>query len=137
MELFPVSTFDTEIFYNGCKEKKLLFQKCKNCSHIIWPNSLFCPKCYNNNLDLIESEGYGTIYTFTIFRVAFHKAFKDKLPYTVAVIELDEGPKLVSNIVDTPLNEVKIGKKVEVTWDSYGNTFLPKFKVISYINDTG
>jgi uncharacterized OB-fold protein len=129
-QFFPIPNFDTEIFYNGCKHKKLIFQKCTNCGHIRWPYSFACPVCFEIDTELIEAKGTGKIYTFTIYNVAFHKSFKDKTPYVVAVIKLDEGPKIVGNIIYTPFERIKCDKKVKVVWKKSGDYFLPKFKVI-------
>ena len=129
-DFLPIPNADTEIFYKGCKEKKLLFQKCKNCGHVIWPFSFACPICYNIDTEIIESKGYGKIYTFTIYNVAFHKSFKENVPYVVAIVHLQEGPKLITNIVDSSLKDIKCEAKVYVKWEKFGDYFMPKFKLI-------
>jgi uncharacterized OB-fold protein len=69
------------------------------------------------------------VFTFTVFHRAYHKGFADELPYAVAVVELDEGPRLVSNVVDCPPEDVKIGMPVDVIFDDVTeDTTLFKFK---------
>jgi len=73
--------------------------------------------------------GKGTIYSFTIYRVAYHPAFKDDIPYVVAIIYLDEGPRMESNIIGCPVEDVRIEMPVEVAFDDVtSDVTLPKFK---------
>lgn len=126
----PLPCADTEIFYNGWENKKLLFSKCRQCGNVIWPFSIACPKCLNTETELMESKGRGQIYTYTIFNVPFHKDFKDKIPYVVAIVKLSEGPKLVTNIVNTPFRLIKCDSPVEIVWQKSGVYFIPVFYVI-------
>jgi len=75
--------------------------------------------------------GKGKVYTFAVFHQAFHKAFENDLPYVTAIIELEEGPHLLSNIVGCSPDQVRCDMPVEVTWEDIGGGFsLPKFKPI-------
>jgi hypothetical protein len=75
------------------------------------------------------SKGTGRIYTFAVYHTAYHPGFAPKLPYTAAVVVLDEGPRLLTNIVDCPPGEVKCDMPVEVVWvDIDDAVTLPKFK---------
>jgi uncharacterized OB-fold protein len=129
MEYKPVPNFDATNYYKGLKEKKLIFQKCNNCGHIRWPYSIACPVCYEKDFKYIESNGDGMIYTFTIFNVPFDKNFKDKVPYVVAVVQLTEGVKMVTNIIKSPLEKIKCNAPVEVIWEKCEDYFIPKFKL--------
>ncbi len=125
----PLPSADTEIFYNGWKDKKLLFHKCRKCGNIIWPFSIACPECLDTETELIESKGRGQIYTYTIFNVPFHKDFKDKIPYVVAIVKLSEGPKLVTNIVNTSFRLIQCDSPVKIVWQKSGDCFIPVFYV--------
>ena len=125
----PKPNADDQFFWNGCKEHQLRFQKCRNCGLIRWPAALICPNCYSQDTELITSSGKGKVYTFTVCHQAFRPAFEKDLPYTTAVIELEEGPFLLSNIVGCDPMDVKCDMPVEVTWEDITGEFsLPKFK---------
>jgi len=127
--LLPAPNADTEIFYNGCKNKRLLFQKCKKCGKVRWPYSHGCPECFSFDKEIVEVKGYGKIYSFTIYNVAFHKLFKGRVPYVVAVVELEHNVKFMSNIVESSFDKIKCDAPVKVVWEQAGEYFLPKFKL--------
>ncbi len=123
---------DTREFWTGCKEHELRFQKCKDCGHIRWPASMICPMCYSRDTQWIIASGKGKVYTFVVYHVAYHRGFEDDLPYVVADVELEEGPRLLTNIVGCRPDEVKCDMPVEVTWEDITEEFsLPKFRPIS------
>lgn len=127
----PKPNPDTQTFWDGCKEHQLKFQKCWNCHHVRWPPSVICPVCYSNDTEWIVASGKGKVYTYCIYHQAFHPDFKKDLPYVVAIVELDEGPHLITNIVGCEPGEVRCEMPVKVVWDN-GNTgfSLPKFKPV-------
>lgn len=123
---------DSKKFWTGCKVQELRFQKCKDCDHIRWPASMICPLCYSRDTQWIVASGKGKVYTFVVYHVAYHPGFKDDVPYVVAVVELEEGPHLLTNIVGCRPDEVKCDMPVEVTWDDITEEFgLPKFRPTS------
>lgn len=127
----PQPNPDTKPFWDGCSKHELRFQKCRNCSHVRWPPSIICPMCYTQDTEWIRSGGRGKIYTFVVYHQAFHKAFENDLPYVTAIIELEEGPRLLSNIVGCRPQDVRCGMPLEVTWEDINEEFsLPKFKPI-------
>jgi len=78
------------------------------------------------------ASGKGKIYTFTVYHQAFHKSFANDLPYVTAIVELDEGPRLLSNIVGCSPEEIRCDMPVEVIWQDINEEFtLPKFKVVT------
>jgi uncharacterized OB-fold protein len=77
----------------------------------------------------VVASGKGTIYTFAVYHVAYHPGFKEDLPYVVAVVALDEGPHLLTNIVGCPLDQVKCDMPVLVDWQDITREYtLPKFR---------
>lgn len=125
----PELNADTKPFWDGCREHQLRFQKCQICNHVRWPASILCPRCYSSDTDWVIASGKGKVYTFVVFHYAYHKAFKNDLPYVAAVVELEEGPHLLTNIVDCNSEEVSCGMPVEVKWEDINKRFsLPKFK---------
>jgi uncharacterized OB-fold protein len=123
---------DTREFWTGCKAHELRFQKCKDCGHIRWPASMICPMCYSRDTQWIVASGRGKVYTFVVYHVAYHRGFEDDLPYVVADVELEEGPRLLTNIVGCRPDQVKCDMPVEVTWEHITEEFsVPKFRPIS------
>lgn len=127
----PQPNADTRPFWDGCKEHQLRFQKCGNCGHVRWPPAIICPMCHSRETEWIVASGRGKTYTFAVSHHAFHKAFENDIPYVVAIVELEEGPHLLTNIVGCSPEEVRCDMPVEVTWEDITREFsLPKFKPV-------
>ncbi len=112
----PRVSADTAAFWQGCKEHKLVIQKCKACGKLRWPAAYLCPACLSGDTELVELSGNGEIYSYELFQKAFHPSLEDKVPYLVAAIDLDEGVRLVSNLVDCTVDEVRCGAPVQLRW---------------------
>ena len=120
---------DTRPFWDGCRQHALRFQKCADCGHVRWPPSMICPECHASETQWIVSGGKGTVYTYAVYHHAFHKAFEKDLPYVTAIVEIEEGPHLLTNIVGCRPEEVRCDMPVEVTWEDINDEFsLPKFR---------
>jgi len=127
----PQINADTKEFWEGCKQHLIKIQKCGDCGTLRLPPSFLCPRCHSRNMDWITSTGKGSVYTFAVNHVAFHPAFQGELPYIVAVVELEEGPHLLTNVVGCDPPEVRCGMPVEVVWDDITDEFsLPKFRPV-------
>ena len=125
----PQPNADTKPFWNGCKKHQLRLQKCRDCHHIRWPPSIICPRCYSNDTEWILACGNGRIYTYAVYHQAFHDSFRDDLPYVTAIVELNEGSHLLTNIVGCNHEEIKCDMPVEVLWEDVNEEFtLPKFR---------
>lgn len=125
----PGDNPDTKAFWDGCRQHLLLFQKCGSCGHVRWPPALLCPHCHGREADTIASSGRGTVFSYVIYRETPHPAFQADLPYVVALVELDEGPRLITNIVGCPCEDVACDMPVAVVWDDVTETVsLPKFR---------
>jgi uncharacterized OB-fold protein len=118
-------------FWSGCKNKKLLIQQCKDCKkHVFYPK-LFCPFCLCQELDWIEASGRGKIYSYTIVHSYQPTEFSQDVPYAVAIIELEEGVRMMSNLVESDLQKVRCDLDVEVVFEDVTDEFtLPKFRLI-------
>lgn len=123
----PRITEETKPYWEGCANHRLLIQKCRNCGRFqFYPRSL-CSHCLHGSLEWVESKGQGTIYSFSIVYRPPTKAFQE-LPYTVAIIELDEGIRMMTNLVRISPEEIRIGMRVEVVFeDIQDNLAIPKF----------
>lgn len=132
----PQPTFpepDTEPFWEATKQHELRYQVCNTCSRVVFYPRRHCPHCMSFDLRWETSRGEGTVYTYTIVRQIGHPAFREMAPYAVAWVELDEGFRMVSNIVgvEDPARDVRIGQRVRVTWeDQDAGIALPLFTPI-------
>ena len=125
----PVINGETQPFWQYCKKHELRMQKCKQCGHIRYPISIVCPQCSSIEAEWVLLGGNGTIYSFAIYRVAYHPAFKDDVPYVVAIIQLAEGPRMESNIIGCKVEDVKVEMPVTVYFDDVTDQIaLPKFR---------
>ena len=123
----PRKYLDFEGFWTGVDQGKLLLQKCADCGewrHIPKP---MCPKCHSVEKEWVPVSGKGVVYSWVTYKESPHPAFKT--PYSVVLVELEEGMRIVSNLVDVKPDEIAIGMPVEVTFDKITEEVtLPKFK---------
>jgi uncharacterized OB-fold protein len=102
--------------WDGTERKELLLQRCSACAVFRHPPSPICQSCLSAAHEWVAASGRGTVYTYAVVRQALGRGWEDKLPYVVAVIELDEGPRFLTNLVDVEPEAVQIGMPVEVTY---------------------
>lgn len=126
----PLIYEDVKSFWNGCGQHLLKYEKCSSCGHIRWPASLICPKCHSRAYTLVESKGKGVIYSYVVFRKVFHPFLEEKVPYVVATVTLNEGPIILTNIVNCDIDKVYCGQDVEVKWHDLDDVSLPIFQPI-------
>jgi len=126
----PQPDSESEGYWKALKEHKLMVPHCKACGHYFFWMRAFCPKCHSDQTELVQSKGRGKVHTFTTIRQNMGPGFRDEVPYTVAVVELDEGAaQMLTNIVECPVDKVKIGMAVQVVFDDVTpEVTLPKFK---------
>ncbi|RJP23029.1 MAG: Zn-ribbon domain-containing OB-fold protein [Deltaproteobacteria bacterium] len=115
-------------FWEGTKEGKLLIQVCKDCNSKIFYPRKYCPECWSGNLDWIKASGKGKIFTFSTAYSMVEPRFMDELPYTIAYVDLAEGVRLMSRIVECDPKDIQIGMEVEVTFFTREDFHLPYFK---------
>lgn len=122
----------TKPFWEAAKDGRLLVQECKSCnSPIFFPRDR-CPKCWSQDLQWIEASGKGTIYAFSITYEGVEDVFKEDLPIVLAWIDLPEGIRMQSNIVECDPDDVSIGMDVEVVFEKVTEDIsLPYFKPAS------
>ena len=130
-EITPV----TQPFWEAAARGKLLLQRCQACGGYIWTPRPSCIECGSDQLQWTEVSGRGTIYSFTVIRQVAgrgsSKAFEKEIPYVVAWIDLDEGPRMVSNVVGCAADDVKIGMRVSVVFEQLSDEIsLPKFRPV-------
>ena len=125
----PVATGETEEYWAGCRRHELLIQRCDDCgTHQFYPR-LMCAACTGRSLRWVRASGRGRVKSFSIVRRAVSEAYAAEVPYVVALIELDEGPTMMSNVVGCPVEDVRIGLPVEVLFEDWPeDVTVPKFR---------
>ena len=113
----PRITPDSEPFYQGLRERKLLLPFCLSCETPHLPPGPVCPQCFGDRLEWRQASGRGRISSWTVVHKAWFPAFADDIPYNVVQVELDEGPRLTANVIDLPNQRLEIGLPVEIVFD--------------------
>lgn len=117
-------------FWEAAARHRLTVPKCASCGTFRMPPTPFCPECLSQDLEWPELTGRGVIYSYTIVTRALFPEMAASIPYVPAVIELDDagGCRLISNIVDVPLDAMRIGAGVRVVWeDRSDGVTVPRF----------
>ena len=109
----PQPDQDSEAFWTGTKEGKLLIQHCDHCNRMQFFPRYFCTTCAGE-VRWIETAGKGEVHTFSIVRQNHTPPFNELTPYVLAIIELEEGVRMMGNVIDVPIEDVEIGMPVEV-----------------------
>lgn len=124
----PIPDGDTRPYWEAARQSRLLIQQCDQCrQHVFYPRAV-CPHCMSDRLTWVASSGKGTVHSYTVVHRA-PESFVGDVPYVVALIDLDEGVRMMSNIVDPPAS-VRIGARVEVLFEAVTPEItLPKFRL--------
>jgi len=126
----PQPTPETQHFWDGCRDGKLLLQRCKDTGKAYFPPRPFSPYTGSRDVEVFEASGKATLFSYVInHRPA--KGFEDEAPYAIAVVELEEGPRMMTNIVDceqTP-EALVLDMPLEVSFETATDEItLPKFR---------
>ena len=126
--VLPVPTPETQPFWQGTRQGELRLQRCDACNHVYFPPRPFCPKCAGRKVSWFRASGRGTLYSYVIH----HRPVPGFTPpYSIAVVALEEGPRLMSNIIDclqTP-EALQLDMPLEVVFTRLSDDiFLPQFR---------
>jgi hypothetical protein len=115
----PLPHLDEESrpFWEALQRHELYIQKCRDCGDLRYHPRALCTNCLSSRVEWVRCKGAGKIYTFTVTNQNQASGFRDSLPYVMAWVDLDEGLKMLTNIVDCPPQEVKIGMPVEAVFE--------------------
>lgn len=124
----PIRTELTAPYWDSLQQGQLSFQKCRRCGHAWLPARTECPSCLHADWHWVPASGRAKVVSWVVFHIAYHKAFEGRLPYNVALIELEEGPRLISNVVGLPdPNALRIDQPVILRIEREGDFALPRF----------
>ncbi len=115
-------------YWDDLAQGALSFQRC-NCGHAWLPARSECPSCLGEQWRWEKAAGGAKLISWVVYHVAFHPAFAQRLPYNVAVVELDEGPRLISSVVGVADAEtLKIDQRLQLVIEHEGGTAIARFK---------
>ena len=126
----PRPTLDTQPYWDGARAGKLLVQRCGGCGrHQFYPRP-YCVKCLSAEITWVESVGRGTIYTYTVNHRPANPAMKERVPYAVVVVDLEEGVRMLGNLIESDLSRIAIGALVTVAFEKVSEEItLPQFRL--------
>lgn len=127
----PLPQLDEESrgFWEAAARHDLYLQGCGACGRLRHPPRAVCPACLSSEVEWVRTSGRGTVYSFTVTHQNHAPGFRQRLPYVLAIVELDEGIRLMTNVVGCAPEAVRIGLAVEVEWDDVSpDISLPTFR---------
>lgn len=115
MEFFaPRVNQDTSVFWEGCRRHQLCFQRCTHCGKVRWPGAWLCPDCLHEEWEPVELAPEGVIYSYVVMEKPFHPSVEDKVPYVVATVDLADGVRILTNLVDCDPAHIRCGAPVQI-----------------------
>lgn len=123
-------------YWDGLTGGELRYQRCLNCHNRWLPAREHCPRCLDSSVSWDTSTGRGKIISWVVYHIAYHQAFESKLPYNVTIVELTEGPRLLTNIVQTaPAQKLVIGAPVQLVIEYEGEQALARFRLSKAVEE--
>lgn len=126
----PIVNADSATYWEGARAEKLLLQKCGDCGALRFFPRYLCTTCGSDNTEWTEVSGRGTVHSFSIVHRAAFPEFQAKVPYVIALVDLEEGPRMMTNIVGEDALQVEIDDAVEVCFEPRGadGAKVPQFR---------
>jgi uncharacterized OB-fold protein len=110
----PTADDDTEPFWEACREGRFLLRHCRACGeHHYYPRP-FCPKCWSDDVEWVPASGRARLYTYSVVHANDLPPWPDRVPYVAAVVDLEEGPRVMTNVEGCPFEEIEIGMPLVV-----------------------
>jgi uncharacterized OB-fold protein len=104
-------------FWDGLRARELHLQRCTDCRRLVVYPRAACPYCLSERLDWTLASGRGRVYSFTIVRRAMNPGFQEDVPYVYAIVELEEGPRVTTNVINCPPEAVRVDMPVKAVYD--------------------
>ncbi len=124
---FPQPDRDTAVFWEAQNNHELKLQRCTQCKAVRYTVGPLCPGCRSFDFEWIKSSGRGKVYSYTVVRYQSHPAFP--VPYTVALVEMEEGPRVIAQLRAPEGAEIGIGTVVRIEWEDHPKQSLPVFVI--------
>jgi len=125
----PVVDVETAPFWNACREHRLLLRTCNRCGTVSFYPRPFCPSCWSDDVSWVDASGRATLYTWSVVHRNDLPPFDQRVPYVAAIVELAEGPLMMTNIVDVEHDDLRIGMPLEVVFRAESDDIvIPLFR---------
>jgi uncharacterized protein len=119
-------------FWDATRSDRLEVQRCKTCGHMRFPPSKFCDECLGEEAEWERVSGQGTVWSVCEFHRVYFKGFEAEIPYNVALVRLDEGPRMYTNLVGIAYENIEIGMRVEAVFEAVTDSVtLLKFRPVA------
>ena len=126
----PQPAEEARPFWEALRRGELRLQRCAQCRRLLHPPAALCPDCHSFEFEWEPASGLGTVYSYVVTRQAIHPALLDHTPFATVQVELEEGPIMVSNLIDVPPDEIQIGMRVRAVMEPINDEVtLPYFRV--------
>lgn len=112
----PMADEESGEFFEGARRHELMLMRCKSCGAWRLPSRPRCPDCWSTETEWAKASGRGTLYSFGIMHQKF-PGFENEVPYNYAIVELEEGPRIVSDIAGVPNEELRVDMPVEAVFE--------------------
>ncbi len=126
--LAPVPTALSRPFWEGCARGELLLQRCERCGRYRYPPAARCPSCRDARVGWARASGRGLVWSVAVIHQVYHPDLEAQVPYAVAVVELEEGVRMVSNVVGVVPGAIEVGMPVEVVFEEAWGVTIPRFQ---------
>ncbi len=113
----PLNPDTSRPFWEAARRHELLLPRCKTCGRLFFFPREACPYCLSGDIEWVTASGRGRLYSYTVIHQPANPAFAPDAPYVYAMVQLDEGPRLISNLVDCPLEQVRIDMPLVAAFD--------------------
>jgi uncharacterized OB-fold protein len=113
----PHPTTDSTAFWAGCNRDELLYQRCRACGHVQFYPRRHCINCQSSEVDLVPSVRSGSIHSFTVVQRPANRAFDGDVPFVIALVDLDEGFRMMMNVIGKDRLSTAIGRRIRVVFE--------------------
>ena len=126
----PQISVEMAPFFEAARRQQLVVQRCRGCGTLRFPARDRCSACLSREAEWVPVSGKGTVFSFAVMHQVYHPGFAAEVPYAVVLVALDEGPRMISNVVGVPPSEIRVGMPLEVVFEAVSpEVTLPKFRV--------
>jgi len=123
----PAPNPDSQAYWDAAKNEQLVIRRCTSCAAFHFMPRHVCPHCWSTDLEWVQASGKGTVHSYSIIRRAPIQSYTTRVPYVVALIDLDEGPRMFANIVGEGALDTQVGSRVGVCFETRADFKLPQF----------
>jgi uncharacterized OB-fold protein len=125
----PMPDLESQPFWDALREDKLLLQRCLDCKSSFFYARPFCPTCWSDQVEWFAASGKGTLYTYSVVYSNDLPPFGERVPYIAAVVDLEEGPRIQTNVVDCEFDALSVDMPVEVVFQPISDEItIPVFR---------